>query len=121
MKRVELEKSVITGLEAVELMEEASLSMIDVAGDRTTLKGAAKEKEIERLEHLHHVLLHALRDNGLERAFEIYKQSTETMLYLADIESKIPSSILNDLRESNDLNYRSSKATLENKQILVNL
>ena len=50
MKRVELEKSVITGLEAVELMEEASLSMIDVAGDKTTLKGAVKEKEIEVVE-----------------------------------------------------------------------
>ena len=86
---------------------------------KTILKGAAKEKEIERLEHLHHVLLHVLRDNGLEKAFETYKQSTETMLHLADIESKIPSSILNDLRESNDLNYRTSKAVLETKEIVV--
>ena len=41
------------------------------------------------------------------------------MLHLADIESKIPLSILNDLRESNDLNYRSSKVTLESKEIIV--
>ena len=117
MKRVELEKSVLTGREVVELMEEASLSMELVASNKTSLRGEEKEKEIERLEHLHHVLLHALRDKGLEKVFETYKQSTEDMLALFDMQGRVRDYEKRMERVESEL--RSSRVVLESKSVIV--